>query len=45
MTENEAASVRRDADEWSFLQGVRQKIAEKRLAHDPSVAKCVERAR
>ncbi|MBX7528088.1 TraR/DksA family transcriptional regulator [Qipengyuania vesicularis] len=38
----EAALARVDEGEWGWCTACGNEIAEKRLAHDPSVAKCVE---
>ena len=41
-TRIEAALSRLDEGEWGWCTACGNEIAEKRLAHDPSVAKCVE---
>ncbi|MBX7458585.1 TraR/DksA C4-type zinc finger protein [Qipengyuania sp. 1NDH17] len=38
----EAALARLDEGEWGWCTACGNEIAEKRLAHDPSVARCVE---
>ncbi|WP_247712429.1 TraR/DksA family transcriptional regulator [Qipengyuania xiapuensis] len=38
----EAALARIDEGEWGWCTACGNEVAEKRLAHDPSVAKCVE---
>ncbi|WP_247711308.1 TraR/DksA family transcriptional regulator [Qipengyuania gelatinilytica] len=41
-TRIEAALARLEEGEWGWSTACGKEIAEKRLAHDPSVAKCVE---